>query len=665
MNGSFQLLLFGIEGFAFILAPLLPALIALYFLKLKREQVIVSSTFLWKKSIEDLRVNAPFQRLRKSLLLLLQLLALAALILAASKPYFTRAGAGGRNIFLLIDNSASMNSREDGGTRLELARKEARAMVEELIGGDRMAILTFSHRTSVLQPLTSDRAQLLRAVDSVPATSLPTELFQALRTAGALAESLPAAEVYVIGDGAYGIQAALPPEIQRLAIRYSRVGTGQENLGITELDVRRSFGFRQRLELFVSVKNSTGEEQRTALGIYRDDRLIAARELVIPAGRSFSHAFDATRFLSEESALSEGDPEPVILRLEVADGGLLEDDDRAYVRLMPPERMDVLVVGEENFALDRILAVQDHIDARRVSLGEFEELAAAGKLASEPAKVVIFDRRAPPGPPDRPALYLGSYPDVPELFEMTSGESKEAGSAEDAGKPQVIKNPVIVDWDGNHPVNRFLSFADLKIEESFAFQPGRAYRSLINSGKRSIVGTANFYGEGRLPATAVLVGFDVLKSNWPWLHSFPIFFGNVLEYLGDAAGGATHPRYRAGEVLMYYPEGKDLEDPVFRDPKGQDFEASPERTGELSFSRTELPGIYELRSGGEVLERYPVSLLNSAETEIAPKEEIQFGTQVVQSQAATLETLDLWKWFVLAALAVICLEWWVYQRRVV
>ena len=59
-----------------ILAAIPPAIIALYFLKLRRQPLEVPSTFLWHRTIEDLHVNSLWQRLRQNLLLFLQLLLL-------------------------------------------------------------------------------------------------------------------------------------------------------------------------------------------------------------------------------------------------------------------------------------------------------------------------------------------------------------------------------------------------------------------------------------------------------------------------------------------------------------------------------------------------------------------------------------------------------------
>ena len=104
---------------------------------------------------------------------------------------------------------------------------------------------------------------------------------------------------------------------------------------------------------------------------------------------------------------------------------------------------------------------------------------------------------------------------------------------------------------------------------------------------------------------------------------------------------------------------------MFRDPSGRERPAQADRSGILSFALTEAPGLYELRSGGAVLEAYPVSLLSAAETDVGPKGEIRLGSQTVQARAEAQEARDLWKWLVLAALAGLLLEWWVYWKRVV
>src|SRR5215469_8287927 len=61
-------------------------IVLLYLLRKKRQRLIVPSTLLWRRAIEEIEATVPFKRLRRNLLLLLQLLVLAAIVLALARP---------------------------------------------------------------------------------------------------------------------------------------------------------------------------------------------------------------------------------------------------------------------------------------------------------------------------------------------------------------------------------------------------------------------------------------------------------------------------------------------------------------------------------------------------------------------------------------------------
>src|SRR5215218_1516780 len=93
-----------------LLGALAVPIILLYMLRLRRRDVQVSSTMLWQQVLRDREANTPWQRLRRNLLLIVQLLVLAALAFALARPFIEVPAVTTGRIALLIDASASMNA---------------------------------------------------------------------------------------------------------------------------------------------------------------------------------------------------------------------------------------------------------------------------------------------------------------------------------------------------------------------------------------------------------------------------------------------------------------------------------------------------------------------------------------------------------------------------
>src|SRR5581483_6520957 len=172
---------------ALILLLLPVAVILLYFLKLKRKPLSVPSTFLWRKSIEDLHVNALFQWLRNNLLLLLQLLFLLALIYAVMDVRVHGRTGGGKHYILMIDNSASMGATDISPSRLHWAKQEALKEVDAATDNDYGMVIVFNSSAEILQSYTNNRGQLHSAIDRIVQTERPTRIEEALSLADSLA----------------------------------------------------------------------------------------------------------------------------------------------------------------------------------------------------------------------------------------------------------------------------------------------------------------------------------------------------------------------------------------------------------------------------------------------------------------------------------------------
>ncbi|MBZ0275371.1 MAG: VWA domain-containing protein, partial [Anaerolineae bacterium] len=142
-------------------------ILLLYMLRLRRREVMVSSTFLWQQVVQDNEANTPWQRLRRNILLLLQLLILALLVFALARPFIVVPAVTAGQVELLLDASASMNATDiNGQSRFEEAKRQALAILDTLAAEDTMTVIRVADVPEVIAPATGDRLTLRQAISS-------------------------------------------------------------------------------------------------------------------------------------------------------------------------------------------------------------------------------------------------------------------------------------------------------------------------------------------------------------------------------------------------------------------------------------------------------------------------------------------------------------------
>lgn len=607
---------------------LIPVVILLYLLKLRRTEVVISSTYLWIKSLQDLTANAPFQRLRKNLLLLLQILAIAALVVALARPFVRAEGGQGANYCVIIDNSASMQTLEGGKSRLELARGEALEIADTLESDDKMMVVAFSESADILCELTDDKFRLRRAVNSIQPADTRTNIRDVMLVARSLAPDNPDIpsvvnnlKLVLLSDG----KLSDVDEIGARAIdmSYIRVGATRDNAGITNFSVRRPTEGKGDQQSFVLVHNESGTELKTTLSLYFDDNLLAVEEVTVPAASD------------QEALFSHPDLGEGVLRAELDLADALTADNRAWLAMRPSTKLKTLVVtnGESTsgYYLKKALALEP-----RVELSAVEPAAFSGDGAYD---ITIFDGFAPPSLPQGSLVFVNAAPPI-EGFAF--GEN--------------IERPPVLSTEPDHPAMRFLDPTNVGIR--------RARRMELPEGARAVTSTTGsplIADVSRGGQQILVLGFDIAESDWPLNLSFPLFLQNVVSWAPRAAL-AGEMSIATGQPISILPV-PGVESATVTTPDGREETVQLDPLRPVYFGGTKRAGVYEVLRGDERI-RIAVNLLDRNESAVDPAGEIQFGRGAVTAQEGPLkQTRELWRWFVLAALAVLAAEWWVYSRR--
>ncbi len=399
----------------------LPVIVAFYMLRLRRRDYPVGSTFLWQQLIRDVEANAPWQRLRFSWLLLVQLLIAALVVLAAARPFSATTSDLAANVVLIVDTSASMATHNDGEDRMALARERAADVVGRLPEGGRVTVVAAADTANVLVSETDDRDAALEAIDGITATQLPGDLTDAFALASALAARDSDSTIVVVSD-ASGDE--LPEVGVGAPVLVELVGETDANQSVAALSALRRSGGAQ-LDVFVAVANPSTVEATRRLEIYADGALVDARELTIPPGQR------------SEALISTVPPSAATIEARLAGDDGLAADDRAFAIVPAQGRTRALLVGEGNAYLENAMALLPRLELYAVGESGYADALAEAEDAGTPYGLFVFDGLVPDEAPPGAALYIdppsdGDFGTVEGQGRRSAHRSRRPGRADPA-----------------------------------------------------------------------------------------------------------------------------------------------------------------------------------------------------------------------------------------
>jgi hypothetical protein len=355
----------------------------------------------------------------------------------------------------------------------------------------------------------------------------------------------------------------------------------------------------------------------------------------------------------------------------------------------------VLVVTPGNVALEVALATERAGRLSNIRLVEPDYLESPEyKRDAETSAydLILFDQCAPREMPRANTFFVGRLPPSEQwrgrdgagqtsVGDNGNGDAREFDAAEETNKSERVAMPQIIDWERSHPLLAHVELGNVVLADSLVLDPPTGATVLIDStaGPIAAIAPRDSYQD-------VVLGFEIVgrdkdgsvlpNTNWPRRHSFPTFWLNALEHL---AGGSTNhesnPTRPGRPVELRAPATTDQL--VVVDPGGGRSIVARSPHDTFAFHNTDQPGIYEVRQGDKVLERFAVNLFDRAESDVCVRPTQEEDGQTVGAAdirignvdvAATAERaparLELWKLVLACALFVLVLEWYIYNRRV-
>jgi len=590
-----------------------PLIFLLYFLKLRRSPVEVPSTWLWAKAIEDMHVNSLWQRLRKNLLMLLQILFALLLLATCLRPGCDGTELVGQRYIFLIDNSASMSATDtpSGVSRLKFAKQEIRKTISQMPTDTSVMLISFSDQASVVQSYTRNKSEALIRLEGIRQTERLSDLNEALVAAAGLANpgrtsdkesSLDVqvadaldAVLMIYSDG--GVRKVPRFAQGKLSPEYHSVGNVDDppaNVGIVAFSVSEP-AEDGSAQVFARLQNSDDEAQSVSVSLFVGEQLQDAEaDIEIDAGQMKSVSFDLPSVLVNVD-------EPVAVQLKIDQDDIYLQDNQAFSVITELIKKQAKVEFQDWDYLEEAEYLEKSV------LGEYD--------------LALFEGIVPEVMPRCNTLVMGVLPKT--------------------GWTSIGKNSPtpIFDFDSAHPLLSSVQMGSVTIINSDNLEGPKGSLSLIESS------------DGPIGVLAPREGF----------LDFVLGF-SIVEFDDQGNSGNVKP----GDLLKLK-----RNDGVTRleieTPDGRMELVEGQKENSFQFSGTNRSGIYRIRDAEtkELQRLVPVNLLDATESNLTVRESLDLGySEYKQISTQVPSRKEWWPWVLAVGLVLLMVEWLIYNRRV-
>lgn len=586
---------------AFVGLISIPIIVLIHLFKQKNKETFVSSIYLWNMTIEQNQSQKSFQKIKKNLLMILQIITALFLVFAMAKPYIM-ANINIQNYIILLDGSMSMQSTDEKPNRFEAAKEYIEDVVEGSSPNSSFSVIFMSDSPYILINQSDDKNNILSKIKELKCTNGSIN-YDKVSTLLEMIYEQDNANIYSFSDNEY--ESELP--IQNVII-----GESVSNIAITSL-VHNIDG--DRIVSLVKVKNYSNESLTGAVNLYTDNKIHDYKEFEINADEEKNIFFTDVPIDTEE------------IKAVLSSDDFLTEDNTRYDIVNKYDNRKVYLSTEKNIFLENALSVIPDIE---VFKGDIDNDLKGYEL-------YVFDGVIPENMPTDGHILIFNPP-IDNNFIKAENEVK-------IGNIYLKESNLL----------SFISNMDFDILESKSITTPQWGYELLSSDETPLIIAGEINSQ-----KVIICGFELHNTDLPLKKEFPIFMYNLINWFIPKDVVSSDGIIIGDKVnFNVIPEAKELN---VVSPDNEITKAYPPFPA-LQFESSGIYVLEQVTNEDTIYSKFAVNLQSLQESNLMRNNiKENNSSEIVISNLKVNRSLQ--NIFVIILLIVFAVEWWVYSHDI-